>query len=393
MCGIGGVLVFPKERTKEELVYIREVVSNLAYYNQARGKDATGVAFFSNRSCRVYKDAVPAEEMIVTRPYRHVLAMNTHANTKNILIHTRMGTKGSEQNPLNNHPIESHRYIGIHNGSIFNDDELFEQHSLYRAGEVDSEIIFRLLDGQGDIPTDEGLKYVAEKLSGNFTTAFVPKKARNKMYIIKNDNPITLIFVPELNAILFASMENYITRAIEDANKATGWEVVLLKEYTLSPLSQSIMKFDTDIDDALAQLFTPPAKFTENERFGWGSRGYGNWHGARFHNYANGWGDWLAEEEEEALSLNSEEDELELEAYLNTLGLSEDHKQYIMQRVAATESSAWTEGWSQGRESLGEEKQDAAARAYDEGYEGGYMDGQEDRVSQLGTPLAMKEIV
>ena len=48
MCGIGGVLMFPKERSEGEMSYIRELVKNLALYNQARGRDATGFVSFSN---------------------------------------------------------------------------------------------------------------------------------------------------------------------------------------------------------------------------------------------------------------------------------------------------------------------------------------------------------
>ena len=58
-------------------------------------------------------------------------------------------TKGHPTILANNHPIRHGAVVGIHNGIIVNDDELFAGHGIERAEPemtVDSEAIFALVD-------------------------------------------------------------------------------------------------------------------------------------------------------------------------------------------------------------------------------------------------------
>ncbi len=379
MCGIGGVLMFPKERSNEELAYIRELVSSIAFYNQARGRDATGFATFSNRSHSLFKHPIKASDIINQAAYKHFINRSLHKNTKNVLIHTRAGTKGSEENNLNNHPIESHRYIGVHNGVISNDDELFEKHSLFRAAEVDSEVIFRLLDGQGDKPNDDGLKFVAEQLSGMFTTAFVPKKNRHMMYVIRNDNPLTMVYIHPLNIIAFASIEDYVTDAITDANTTAGIEIDLIEDIVLvKPKAQTIMRFDTNADNALEQIMQKPAIFTENIEMGW------------WYNDSYSWNrDFFQQGATEDAPSTDEEAEVTLAEIMS--GLSDEKKASLGRYIDSRESSAWTEGWASGRESLNEEMEQKISISYDEGYangfEEGFFDGKTESAKQIKIPV------
>ena len=66
-----------------------------------------------------------------------------------LLVHVRDYTKGHPSLTANNHPIRHGAVVGIHNGIIENDDELFAQHGIERAEPsmtVDSEIIFALAE-------------------------------------------------------------------------------------------------------------------------------------------------------------------------------------------------------------------------------------------------------
>lgn len=66
-----------------------------------------------------------------------------------LLVHVRDFTKGHPGLSANNHPIRHGAVVGIHNGIITNDDELFAQHGIARAEPgmtVDSEIIFALAE-------------------------------------------------------------------------------------------------------------------------------------------------------------------------------------------------------------------------------------------------------
>ena len=81
-------------------------------------------------------------------------------------------TKGHPTIEGNNHPIRHGAVVGVHNGIILNDEELFEQHGSTRAQPemtVDSEAIFALVE-----ETDEVL--ALEQLHGSMATAWIDER-------------------------------------------------------------------------------------------------------------------------------------------------------------------------------------------------------------------------
>src|SRR5881397_3100937 len=67
------------------------------------------------------------------------------------LVHVRDYTKGHPSLEANNHPIRHGSVVGIHNGIIRNDEEIFAQHGFVRAAPrmtVDSEAIFALMEAK-----------------------------------------------------------------------------------------------------------------------------------------------------------------------------------------------------------------------------------------------------
>lgn len=59
------------------------------------------------------------------------------AETSCLLGHTGLPTKGSRWNNDKNHPLVGSYTIGVHNGIIFNGDQLFASLHLPRQAEVD----------------------------------------------------------------------------------------------------------------------------------------------------------------------------------------------------------------------------------------------------------------
>lgn len=65
-------------------------------------------------------------------------------NATEVILHTRFATQGSETNNDNNHPIRVGPVVGVHNGVISNDWQLFNRMGIKdkRQAEVDTEAIF-----------------------------------------------------------------------------------------------------------------------------------------------------------------------------------------------------------------------------------------------------------
>ena len=89
------------------------------------------------------------------------------------LVHVRDYTKGHPSIAANNHPVRHGPVVGIHNGIIANDDELFERYGWRRAEPemtVDSEAIFALAEAS------ENRAEALEQLYGAMATAWVDER-------------------------------------------------------------------------------------------------------------------------------------------------------------------------------------------------------------------------
>lgn len=165
---------------------------------EIRGRDATGVCLVGHRGVpRVIKSPHTATEFFQARK-------GLGANARTAMVHTRFGTQGKETNPLNNHPVEFGRLIGIHNGMIDNDFELFREHKWHRHGEVDSEAIFAAIDHLGII---EGL----EAVEGSMAVAFVDRTEPDVLWLARGDSS-PLFCARYLQGIFFASTKQTLTQ-------------------------------------------------------------------------------------------------------------------------------------------------------------------------------------
>lgn len=221
MCGING-MVFLKgvERNAEMMTKIRFVFDQLLYESQDRGEHATGIASFKrDGSYDFHKKNINADKMTLQdEDYRKIVANFDSEETSAIISHTRYYTKGKPENNMNNHPFDIGNVVGIHNGSVKNDDWLFKkfEDKFTRLAEVDTEIIYQLINyyNQDEI-TLKGLELALEDtyLRGLFALAFVHKNDTNTLHLIKQEKPMFLGFWQEAGIIIFNSDDDYIKNA------------------------------------------------------------------------------------------------------------------------------------------------------------------------------------
>src|SRR5213079_1188497 len=107
-----------------------------------RGADAVGYAHRApGRPIAVLKQRSGASALLEE--------IEIPASATQVLLHVRDYTKGHPRIQANNHPIRHGAVVGVHNGIIFNDDDLIDQHGFERAEPlmtVDSEAIFALAE-------------------------------------------------------------------------------------------------------------------------------------------------------------------------------------------------------------------------------------------------------
>src|ERR1041385_6536529 len=137
MCGIAGYSLSGSSSVERTLA-AQALLAGIA----ERGADAVGYAHrCPGGSVEIHKQRSGASALLeqVVLP----------AEAAEVLVHVRDYTKGHPRIEANNHPIRHGAVVGVHNGIIFNDDDLMEQHGFERAEPlmtVDSEAIFALAE-------------------------------------------------------------------------------------------------------------------------------------------------------------------------------------------------------------------------------------------------------
>ncbi len=130
------------------------------------------------------------------------------------LLHVRDYTKGHPTIAANNHPVRHGSVVGIHNGIIFNDDELLAAHSIERAEPdmtVDSEAIFAVAEVSGSSPR------ALEQLRGSMAAAWIDERRDATLYLARGvGRPVWL--GEGRDETIFAST----LRALEVAERYTG---------------------------------------------------------------------------------------------------------------------------------------------------------------------------
>lgn len=203
MCCLFGLIDYEKRLTGKEK---NRMLALLSQACEVRGTDATGIAYNLDGTLHIYKRPVPA----------HCLHVRVPEQARVIMGHTRMATQGSARQNYNNHPFQGTAgkdgFALAHNGVLHNDLLLRSALHLPKTKiRTDSYIAVQLLQQKNALNFDS-LRYMAEQVEGSFT--FTVLDRRNRLYIIKGDNPLCLLRFPTLGLVLYASTEKILMRAI-----------------------------------------------------------------------------------------------------------------------------------------------------------------------------------
>ena len=204
MCCLFGIHDYGHSLTQKQK---NRLLSILGTACEARGTDATGIAYNAGNKLCIYKRPRPARWMRFQVP----------AEADVIMGHTRMTTQGNERKNHNNHPfpgfVNGHQFALAHNGVLHNDLLLRKQYKLPATKiETDSYIATQLIEDRGEL-TFESLQTMAEKLEGSF--AFTVLSDKDELYFIKGDNPICLYHYPERGLYVYASTEEILRTALQ----------------------------------------------------------------------------------------------------------------------------------------------------------------------------------
>jgi glucosamine 6-phosphate synthetase-like amidotransferase/phosphosugar isomerase protein len=170
MCGIAGYSLSPSSRVERTLA-AQVLLAAIA----ERGADAVGYAYRGGDvPVGLHKQRSGASELLED--------VRVPAGASQLVLHVRDYTKGHPRIDANNHPVRHGAVVGVHNGIILNDEEIFAARGLERAEPemtVDSEAIFALAEA---VPGRAG---VLEELYGSVAAAWLDERAPDVLYLAR----------------------------------------------------------------------------------------------------------------------------------------------------------------------------------------------------------------
>ena len=190
MCGIAGYSL-NADSDLDRTFTAQALLAGIA----ERGADAVGYAFRSSGSVAVHKQRSGASALLDR--------MSVPDEATQLLVHVRDYTKGLPTIEANNHPVRHRSVVGIHNGIITNDEEIFARHRLVHAAPdmtVDSEAIFALAERA------DSLAEAFDELRGSMAAAWMDERRADVLFLARGVGRPLWIGRGE-HELLFASTE------------------------------------------------------------------------------------------------------------------------------------------------------------------------------------------
>lgn len=237
-----------------------KILHILASESEARGTDATGIAYNLGNRLYIHKRPIPGRRLQI-RVRDDIVAL---------MGHTRMTTQGKASRNRNNHPFFGMAgnipFALAHNGVLYNDSRLRRAQNLPKTRiETDSYVAVQLLEQRKALDFDS-LRYMAEQVEGSFT--FTVLDSAENLFIIKGDSPLCLYWFPELGIYLYNSTEEILSRALQRISLPLG-------DHTRIPVSCGEILEIAPSGEITRGEFDNPCLFYSNPWFPY------SWHGQR----------------------------------------------------------------------------------------------------------------
>lgn len=203
MCCLFGMIDYGRSFTGKQKA---KIVHALATSAEARGTDASGIAYNSGGKLHVYKRPLPGRQLPLHIPNDATVVMG----------HTRLTTQGDGKRNYNNHPFQARAgktaFALAHNGIIHNDRLLRQSLKLPRTKiETDSFVAAQLIQQKNALNFDS-LKFMAEKVEGSFS--FTVLDGQDNLYFVKGDSPLCICRFPDHGLYLYASTGAILLEAL-----------------------------------------------------------------------------------------------------------------------------------------------------------------------------------
>ena len=256
MCGIAGYLSNEPFRNNGKM--FRKLLLEI----QHRGELATGVLWAKGNKIEMKKAPYKASVFL-----KYDIDIPNTVTTNIMVGHTRMPTGGNPEDNRENHPHVYGSWIVVHNGVLYNENDLYEDMKVKKVLECDSAVIPIVFQRYG---FRKGL----ERLEGSFAIAAVNKQNPTRIYLAHSNSYSSPLYVGKADwGMVFSSMEQSVkkySRSYFEAS-ASKWYI-----YEKGKQVEA---------DAFKELKVVPNYKGFYEGYANGKFGYYNWEDYYYKNY------------------------------------------------------------------------------------------------------------
>lgn len=215
MCGIFGIVV--TEACSLNRASIKMVLEELFTLSESRGKEASGIAINCNGLISILKTSQPASSMLKSREYSDLISKTVckdNFGSLSVIGHSRLMTNGRNSLNINNQPVNVNNIIGVHNGIVVNDDQIWAKLNDSGRSDLDTEALISLISRYADDNEnfENAIANAFSSIEGNASIALISPQLEG-LYLATNNGSLYVWTNPDLKISIFAS-EEYILRNV-----------------------------------------------------------------------------------------------------------------------------------------------------------------------------------
>jgi len=230
MCTISGVISLEELLNKDHCIDFMNILCK----GRDRGKDGVGVYTNSKGLLKVEEDIKERKEEVLESD---LIPLVEQGSLRCILGHNRAIPESETQND-HTQPLESTNYVLIHNGIIWNDKDLFPDHT-----GIDSGVILKLIEENKYDSFSENVFYALSQVKGSFAIAVYDKKG-GEYILATNFQPLS--YKISNGALYFASLRKYLQ---EDKNFIENSKIQDLGAYQYIHIKKEISISGYSVND------------------------------------------------------------------------------------------------------------------------------------------------
>ncbi len=222
MCGIFGVMVI--DRSTVDHGKINSLLKDLFLLSETRGKEASGLAVNHKGVLHILKSSSAGSRLIRTPEFQDLMDIVSPGDNEvatdsfAIIGHSRLMTNGRNSLNKNNQPVNVNGVVGVHNGIIVNDDDIWKKLGQQPSSELDTEALIALLSHyfESEQSWEEAIGNSYSLIEGNASVAFTATD-KVELCLATNNGSLYWCQAQEHGVYIFAS-EEYILKEVVSKN-------------------------------------------------------------------------------------------------------------------------------------------------------------------------------